>query len=440
MSDIAISVRKVTKKYEVYGQPIDRLKEAFHPFKKKYHKDFHALSEVSFEIGRGECVGIIGRNGAGKSTILKVITGVLSPTSGEVEVKGKISSILELGTGFNMELSGRENVYYNAMISGVEHEIMDSRIQQIIDFAELGDFIEQPIKTYSSGMKARLAFAAAINVDPDILIVDEALSVGDAAFGRKCFAKMEEIRANGATILFVSHSEGSIVALCNRAIWLNNGSKVLDGDPKLVTGLYTKYSNETSVKISEMHQEYKELEQKQAELAVLEAEGDSEEVVEEELIKAYYDPELTPSTIVYAENGARISNVRIETLAGEKVNVLVHGEPYIYKYDLECESFLYKAQFGCLIKEKNGVPISGYAYPSKNDYLEDPISGTKEVCFHFNCHLANGQYFFNAGVIAQLNDDKLDYAHRILDAYMIRVIEAGEELTASVKLLEYVNN
>jgi len=243
MNDIAIRVENLSKAYKLYQKPVDRLKEALHPLKKKYHKDFYALKDLSFEIKKGETVGIVGKNGSGKSTLLKLITGVTTPSGGKITVNGRISAILELGAGFNPQMTGLENIYLNTSINGMSRQETDSKVAEIIAFAELGEFIHQPVKTYSSGMKARLAFAVSISVEPDILIVDEALSVGDAAFQRKCFAKMEDIRTKGATILFVSHSEASIVSLCNRAIWLVNGSKVLDGEPKLVTSLYLKHIN-----------------------------------------------------------------------------------------------------------------------------------------------------------------------------------------------------
>src|SRR5690554_6263265 len=191
--DIAVRVQNLSKAYKLYQRPIDRLKESLNPFKKKYHKEFYALKDMSFEIKKGETVGIIGKNGSGKSTLLKMITGVTTPTSGRVTVNGKISAILELGAGFNPEMTGLQNIYLNTSINGMSKQETDKKIDEIIAFAELGYFISQPVKTYSSGMKARLAFAVAINVEPDILIVDEALSVGDAAFQRKCFAKIEQI-------------------------------------------------------------------------------------------------------------------------------------------------------------------------------------------------------------------------------------------------------
>ena len=202
--------------YQLYDKPIDRLKEAMSIRKKNYHKDFFALDEVSFDVGKGQTVGIIGTNGSGKSTILKIITGVLSPTKGTVEVNGKISALLELGAGFNSEYTGIENIYMNGTMMGYTKEEMDAKLPEILEFADIGDFVYQPVKTYSSGMFVRLAFALAINVEPEILIVDEALSVGDVFFQAKCFRKMDEIRKKGTTVLMVTHDMGSVIKYCEK--------------------------------------------------------------------------------------------------------------------------------------------------------------------------------------------------------------------------------
>ncbi len=223
MNNIAISVKELTKVYALYDKPIDRLKEALNPFRKNYHHEFYALKDVSFEIKKGETVGIIGKNGAGKSTLLKMITGVLTPTSGEVKVNGKIASLLELGAGFNPEMTGIENIYLNGSIMGFSKEEIDTKVDSILEFADIGEFINQPVKMYSSGMFARLAFSVAINVEPDVLIVDEALSVGDARFQNKCIRKMEEIGNAGTTILFVSHDTQAVNKFCHRVIWLDKG-------------------------------------------------------------------------------------------------------------------------------------------------------------------------------------------------------------------------
>ena len=220
MCDLAIEIRHLVKIYKMYNKPTDRILEAFHLGNKERYKEFRALNDVSFEVKKGETVGIIGTNGAGKSTLLKIITGVLSSTLGEVTIKGKVSALLELGAGFNDEYTGIENIYLNGRMMGYTRKEMDERIGKIIEFADIGDFINHPVKTYSSGMFARLAFAVAINVEPDILIVDEALSVGDVFFQNKCFKKFDELRKRGVTILFVSHDIGSVRQMCSRVLWL----------------------------------------------------------------------------------------------------------------------------------------------------------------------------------------------------------------------------
>lgn len=244
-----IKVSNITKVYRLYNKPIDRLKESLSLIKKtKYSTDFNALSDVSFSIRKGETVGIVGTNGSGKSTLLKIITGVLTQTSGEVNVVGRISALLELGAGFNMEYSGIENIYLNGMMMGLSREQVDERINEIIDFADIGEFVNQPVKTYSSGMFARLAFSVAINVNPDILIVDEALSVGDMAFQEKSITKMKELRDRGTTILFVTHSIPLVRNFCTRAIWINKGNLIRDGIAESVCDEFQEYMEEKDKK------------------------------------------------------------------------------------------------------------------------------------------------------------------------------------------------
>lgn len=238
MNDLAIKVENLSKVYRLYDSPKARFKEALHPFGKKYHRDFYALKDVSFEVRKGETVGIIGRNGSGKSTLLKILTGVLNPSSGSYFANGKVSSLLELGTGFNPELTGVENVYFNATLLGFSKQKIDEKLDDILAFADIGEFVYQPVKTYSSGMYVRLAFAVAINVEPDVLIVDEALSVGDAAFQMKCIDKINKMRDAGITLLFVSHDPGAVKRLCDRAILLEKGNLIKEGTPEVVFDLY----------------------------------------------------------------------------------------------------------------------------------------------------------------------------------------------------------
>lgn len=237
-----IGLQNLSKVYKLYDNPIDRLKEAFHPFGRKYHHNFHALRDVNLSVARGEVVGIVGVNGSGKSTLLQIITGVLTPTTGSVMVKGKVSALLELGAGFNPELSGLENVYFKSSLLGCSREDTSRNIDHVLAFADIGEFIHQPVKTYSSGMYVRLAFSVAINVNPDILIIDEALSVGDFRFRQKCLRKINQFREEGKTILFVSHEHMSVVSFCTRAIWLLDGVIHESGDPERICKNYISYT------------------------------------------------------------------------------------------------------------------------------------------------------------------------------------------------------
>ena len=244
MSENAISIRNLTKTYRLYDSNKKRILEGLFPFARQRHQDFHALSDVSFDVGKGEIVGIIGKNGSGKSTLLKIITGVLTPTSGEINIHGRISALLELGTGFNPEYSGMENIYLSGTLNGIPREEMEKRVPDILDFADIGQFISQPVKNYSSGMFVRLAFAVAVSVDPEILIVDEALSVGDAAFQAKCMARMTRIMKQGATVLFVTHDMDIVKRLCERCIYLENGKIIRQGPAAELADLYLRRARE----------------------------------------------------------------------------------------------------------------------------------------------------------------------------------------------------
>ena len=265
-----INVNDVTKIYKLYDNSMNRFKEAIHPFHKLYSKPFYALKNISFQIAKGETVGIIGTNGSGKSTILKIITGVIQPSEGSIDVQGKISALLELGAGFDMDYSGIENIYMNGAVLGFSKEEMDRKKDEILEFADIGSFVYQPVKTYSSGMLVRLAFALAINVEPEILIIDEALAVGDAFFQAKCFDKLESIKASGTTILFVSHDIVSVKKLCSRAIWLEKGYLREIGEAKSVCEKYL------SMQIEEQNREKKQLVEKMV----------LENTVKEEVVKS----------------------------------------------------------------------------------------------------------------------------------------------------------
>ncbi len=241
MPETVIRVEHLSKTYKLFDRPSDRLKETLHPFGKRYSRDFFALNDVSFEVKKGECIGLLGKNGAGKSTLLKILTGVLTPSAGEVRVKGKVSALLELGGSFNPEMTGMQNIYLNGTLMGFTREEMDSKVAEILSFADIGDFINQPVKMYSSGMFARLAFAVSVNVEPEILIIDEVLAVGDVRFQMKCMKKMKDLMSGGTTVLFVSHDINTVRRLCSRAIWFDHGKIIREGDIDRVTASYENF-------------------------------------------------------------------------------------------------------------------------------------------------------------------------------------------------------
>ena len=243
-NDIVIRVENLNKIYKMYRSPSERFKELLHPFKKKYHQEFQALKDINLDIPKGTIFGIIGQNGSGKSTLLQIITGIIRPTSGTVKVKGRISALLELGAGFHREFTGRENVFLQGTLMRMKREEIERNFDEIVSFADIGDFIDQPVKTYSSGMYARLAFATSINVNPDILIIDEVLAVGDDMFQRRCHRKLEEFKNLGKTIIFVSHSLRVVTKICNRAILLDKGNILETGNPEDLVNTYNKLSDE----------------------------------------------------------------------------------------------------------------------------------------------------------------------------------------------------
>lgn len=243
-NQVAIEVRNLTKSYQLYAKPIDRLRQMFSSKKKTYYKEFTALNDLSFKLEKGDCVGVLGHNGAGKSTLLQLITGTLTPTSGDIIKKGRVAALLELGAGFNPEFTGKENVYMNASILGLSKREIDEKYQDILKFADIGDFISRPVKTYSSGMYVRLAFSVAVHTDPEILIVDEALAVGDIRFQMKCIKHMEALKENGTTILFVTHAPEQVQRFCNKALWLDKGTVKTFGPSSLVCDQYRSYMSQ----------------------------------------------------------------------------------------------------------------------------------------------------------------------------------------------------
>ncbi len=370
-----IEVKNLTKIYKIYDKTGDRIKEALFPKKKgEKAQEFFALRDVNFSIEKGETVGIIGKNGSGKSTLLKILTGVINQTTGEKVMGGSVSALLELGAGFNPEYSGIENIYLNGTIMGIKKEDVDKTVDDIAAFAEIGDFIERPVKNYSSGMFVRLAFAVAINSDPDILIVDEALAVGDYRFQAKCYNKFEELKEKGKTILFVSHDVDAVRRFCTRAIWLDNGKLIMDGDVCEVTSKYMEFitSNETD-----------------AEACVKGLNKKTEELLEQE--KDFNEINRFGSKVGCIKN-VRVSRGDKETevfMSGDTVTVEVVA-------DVPKDADLSSCGLAISLKDKNGMDLMVAAL---HDYdMRFRHHGRNIVRITFPAYLNVGEYTLTAGL------------------------------------------
>lgn len=403
MDGIAIRIDNVSKLYKLYDKPMDRLKESLGFSKKKRYKEHYALSDISFDVKKGETVGIIGTNGAGKSTILKIITGVLNPTSGTVEINGRISALLELGAGFNMEYTGIENIYLNGTMIGFSREEISQKLDDILAFADIGDFVNQPVKTYSSGMFVRLAFAVAINIEPEILIVDEALSVGDVFFQAKCYKKFEEFKEMGKTILFVSHDLSSISKYCDRVVLLNKGEKLAEGFPKEMVDLYKKVlvkQESTVFANEEMHDTQK---------------ADAHRSWKENL-------SLNTKADEYGSGRATIEDFSIENEEGDITSIINKGSCFTIKIKVLFHERIESPIFAFAIKNLKGTTITG-----TNSMYERIDTGiTKpgqwyEIKYTQMMSLQGGEYLLSLGCTGY-EQGELTVYHRLYDICNITVV------------------
>lgn len=445
--NIAIKVENLSKVYKLYDKPIDRLKESLNIFKKKYHKEFFALENVSFEIKKGESVAIVGKNGSGKSTLLKIITGVLTPSKGNVYTNGKISALLELGAGFNPEYTGIQNIILNATMMGYSKEEIENKVPAIIHFADIGDFINQPVKTYSSGMFVRLAFAVAINVDPDILIVDEALAVGDDLFQRKCFAKFEEFRKKNKTILFVTHSSSTVVELCNRAILIDNGEQLLVDKSQNVINLYQKLlfakSENRNIVRQQIKKYYQEMgsENNESQHTITSNFSSQSEVEvnfdfrDDDLLiqQDYFDESLIPkNTITYDIAGARLFDYELLNLEGEKVNVIQFGNKYIWRYKAEFLESCSNVRFGMMIKTSKGLELCGAATHQFAKSIKDVKKGEIYLIeYSFVPKFVGGLYFLNCGVLGLKNNEEI-FLNRYVEAWAFKMQDRSDSLLSGI--------
>ncbi len=398
-----ITIENISKKYRLYPRSRDRITEAVSPFRRKYHEEFKALDNISAVIQPGITTGIIGRNGSGKSTLLKIITGIVTPSAGQVVSQGRIAALLELGAGFNPELSGKENVYFHGTILGYSRREMQERMPAIEDFADIGRYIDQPVKTYSSGMFVRLAFAVSININPDILIVDEALAVGDINFQARCYRRFNEFRDQGRTVLFVSHSMETILRYCDKVILLEEGQKLCDTDPKTAVDAYKQ----------------------------LMAERDQKRVDENRSVTAASKPaasplskenfNLNPDSLVYGNGDATISEFGILDEKGTPSQLLTTGETFSIAMQITFHTSLTNPIFAYSIKDLKGVELTG-----TNTLFQEIVTGTFKageqvrVTFKQKLLLQSGNYALSLGCTGMDGDSLLIY-QRLYDVLLFEV-------------------
>ncbi len=443
-SEPAINIRQLTKAFQIYDKPIDRLKQMLWRGRRRYYSEFLAVKGVDLDVARGETVGIVGRNGSGKSTLLRLICGTLPKTSGVAQIRGRIAPLLSLGAGFNPEFSGRENAFLNAAVFGMSSARIRELYPQIAEFADIGDFINRPVKIYSSGMRARLAFAVAFHLDPDILVIDEVLSVGDEAFRRKCSARMERIKERGATILFVSHSAQSVIELCDRALLLEAGQRLLLADPKTVITQYHRLLYGSTADYESVVASIKALDHP-AEATTIPA-GAAESVSATTIEGAVrapasvqpteprtaaeraaqferFDPALKPeSTLEYASKGARILDVHLQSRSGQTINVVGTRSLVTYTYRVIFDRDCFVDHFGMALKATSGLPLVGMVLRSDSgEPMAYQAGTTVRVRFDLDIRLGSGVYFFNAGVYGFTDGEDPTYLHRIVDVALMRV-------------------
>lgn len=424
-SEVVLRAEGVGKRYRLFHRPGDRLVHALAPWFPTRFRDHWALRDVSFEIRRGEAVGIVGRNGSGKSTLLQMLCGILEPTTGRIETHGRISALLELGAGFNPEFTGRENARLNASVLGMEPSQFEARLPAITAFADIGDFLDRPVKTYSSGMLVRLAFSVAIHVEPEILVVDEALAVGDEAFQRKCHARIAAMRAAGVTVLFVSHSAGTVVELCDRAMLLESGELLSVGQPKEIIARYQQllYSAE---------------ERRSALVAAIRSDASAASVAPAGAADAGADADtldpgfVSMSAVEYGNGVARIDQPAIRTDDGRTVNMLVQRRRYRYGYRVTFLAAATQIRFGMMCKTISGVEIGGGVTATRSAGVAAVAPGDVfDVEFEFDCALLAGVYFLNCGVVGVVDGDET-YLHRVVDAVAFRVQPRPDSIATGI--------
>ncbi|WP_137024834.1 ABC transporter ATP-binding protein [Synechococcus sp. UW179A] len=407
-SDLALEVEELGKLYPIFENPRDRLLQAIWGKRKRLYQPFWALEDVSFQLKRGQTLGVVGRNGSGKSTLLQLICGTLTPTTGRVWVEGRIGALLELGSGFNPEFTGLENIYLNATLLGLTQSEINSRLDKILEFAEIGDFVNQPVKTYSSGMAVRLAFSVQAHTQPDLLVVDEALAVGDEMFQKKCYSHLKRLKKQGTAILLVTHSCPQILEHCDQALLLNNGQLKLQGSPKLITTTYERLSNSP---VDEWNSYLNQSNGSSKDLKKTTCEPD-----ESESCTPQHDPHLVPSSSVsYEAHGLQIQCVEVLSQDGAPANLFRTDQPFSVCFHYRASRPFKDLQMACNIANQTGVRVTGQRH-------HGPICSGEErfsITFHFKDGLLPGLYFIGGGVWQ--NERPNHFIHRVVDICAFRI-------------------
>ena len=433
MSDYAIEVKDVSKMYKLFDSNLDRVKDSLNLGRKKVYQEHFALHHLNLQINKGETVGIIGTNGAGKSTLLKIITGVVNPTEGEILIDGRISALLELGAGFNMEYTGIENIYLNGTMMGFTKEEIDARLPEILEFADIGDFVYQPVKMYSSGMFVRLAFAVAINIDPEILIVDEALSVGDVFFQSKCYKKFEDFKKMGKTILFVSHDLGSISRYCDRVILLDKGHKLAEGIPRDMIDLYKKVlvhqvDVDAIIKGQEEENFINSSQQDQDEKVADVIRNATQSVGgtalehnrEDQSWQSYF--KINPNLNEYGNGVANIIDFKVEDEKGNLTSAIEKGTEFTITSKVKFHSDVENPIFTYTFRNVQGTAITGTNTMYEQTEVKPAKSGDCYVAsFRQRMNLQGGEYLLSISCTGYENGDFVVY-HRLYDLLNISVI------------------
>ncbi len=409
----AVLVENLSKCYRIYDHPRDRLLQGLWPGKRQFYKEFWALKPLSFSLERGQTLGVVGRNGSGKSTLLQLICGTLTPTTGRVDTQGRIGALLELGSGFNPEFTGRENVYLNAALLGLKKTETDERFDDILAFADIGGFLDQPVKTYSSGMVVRLAFSVQAHIDPELLVVDEALAVGDELFQKKCYNHLERLKDRGCSILLVTHSCPQIIQHCDAALLLHKGVARLWGQPSKITVAYQNLSNSSDDEWNRS-------------LGSAPHQGTIDSQERKDMPTADKESELLlpASSVIYPSRGAEIISVRIINDAGNMITSLVPGESFKVEFFYRADKDLEEVSFGCHIARHTGNRVTGQVYTPKEHGVTIIKAGQAwTIRFPFQGGLWPGVYFIGGGLWAPQTKER--FIHRVTDYKAFKVLDAS---------------